>query len=108
MISMLICTNREEGKLIKNVVRESITSYSLDGWNVELCEYVEQARAYAIQKENIDFVCLDLYEHGALEFAEYLRKQFPQMVLLIIADTSISPMTYLKPSIMAASLLLKP
>ncbi|WP_238483668.1 LytR/AlgR family response regulator transcription factor [Anaerosporobacter faecicola] len=105
---MLICGYKEEGSVIEKVVRNTITCYHPQDWNIDCCEEMEQAREILQDKEKVDFSCLDLTRENAIELAEFMRKKFPDMVLLIIADDTISPMTYLRPSIMAASLLLRP
>lgn len=108
MITILICSCKEDGQTIKKVVEEYIAYYSSENWEVNCCEGVEEAQKCSNEKANLDFLFLDLDKEGAISFAETERKKFPNMILQIIADNSISPMSYLKPSIMAASLLLRP
>ncbi|WP_455713996.1 LytR/AlgR family response regulator transcription factor [Anaerosporobacter sp.] len=105
---MLICSNKKANKRIEKAVTENIAYYSSEDWDIKCCEGVVMARKYSRQKQNIDFLCLDVTQEGAIAFAEHIRRLFPNIVLQIIADSSISPMSYLNPSIMAVSLLLKP
>ncbi|WP_455713946.1 LytR/AlgR family response regulator transcription factor [Anaerosporobacter sp.] len=108
MITILICSCKEDGQLIKNVVGEYIAYYSSQDWEFNCCEGVDEAQACSKEKANLDFIFLDITKESAISFAETVRKKFPNMVLHVIADDSISPMSYLKPSIMPASLILRP
>jgi len=57
---------------------------------------------------NLDLCCVDIQRNRALSLAEVSRQAFPDVLLMLMADADISPMTYVKPGIMAASLLLRP
>lgn len=105
---MLICSDKKENKRIEKVVTDNIAYYSAEDWEIECCEGVDKAQEYSREKHNLEFLSLDVTQEGAIAFAEQTRKIFPNAVLQIIADNNISPMNYLRPSIMAVSLLLKP
>lgn len=108
MVTILICSCKEDGQLIKKVAEEYVAYYSSENWEFNCCEGVDEAQECSNGKANLDLMFLDVTLEGALSFAEIERKKFPNMILHIIADDSISPMSYLKPSIMAAALLLRP
>lgn len=108
MVTILICSCKEDGQTIKKVAEKYIAYYSSKNWEFNCCEGVDEALKCSNEKANLDFLLLDLTMEGAISFAEIERKKFPNMILHVIADNSISPMSYLKPSIMAASLLLRP
>ena len=55
-----------------------------------------------------DIICIDVTIVNGVEEAELLRSSYPKAVIIIMADTSVSPILYMKPSIMAASLILRP
>lgn len=108
MVTILICSCKEDGQLIKKVAEEYVAYYSSENWEFNCCEGVDEAQECSNEKANLDLMFLDVTLEGAISFAEIERKKFPNMILHIIADNSISPMSYLKPSIMAAALLLRP
>ena len=51
---------------------------------------------------------LDITLDRGLELAQSLRRSDSSLLLLVIADMKISPMKYMKPSVRAQALLLKP
>ena len=59
-------------------------------------------------KGQADIACVDVSVPEGLRQAELLRSAFPGMVLIVVAEPTMSPLAYMKPDIMAASLLLKP
>lgn len=61
-------------------------------------------------KKNLqaDVVCADITIFQGIEQVEELRKKYPKAAVILIADMTISPVTYMKPTILAAALLLKP
>lgn len=60
------------------------------------------------EEQLADIICADITIFQGIEQAEELRNRYPKAVLILIADTSISPMKYMKPTILASALLLKP
>lgn len=57
---------------------------------------------------DLDVVYMDVTRDKAIEVTEQMRQENKEAVLMIIADETVSPMEYLKPSVQAASLLLRP
>lgn len=55
-----------------------------------------------------DILCADITIFQGIEQVEELRRKYPKAALILIADMSISPVSYMKPTILAAGLLLKP
>lgn len=62
-----------------------------------------------IQKVSfLDAAVLDVTIPGAIEAARIIRKQFEKVEILIVADSSVSPVQYMCPAIRACALLLRP
>ncbi len=55
-----------------------------------------------------DMICADITAFQGIQQAEQLRAKYPKAAIVLIADLSISPVSYMKPTILAAALLLKP
>lgn len=55
-----------------------------------------------------DINCIDLTVQDGIPLAERVRAQDPQGFILLVTSPDMSPMLYLKPSILAGSLLLRP
>lgn len=60
------------------------------------------------RKISVDIICMDITVKGGITYAEQLRKVYPKASMILLADISISPVMYMKPTILAAALLLKP
>ena len=59
-------------------------------------------------KQNADIICADITVLEGIRQVEMLREQYKKAIIILIADLKTSPMTYMKPSILASALLLKP
>lgn len=68
----------------------------------------EAFEKFMSEEQSADIVCADITILRGIEQAEEIRKKYPKAALVLIADMSISPVNYMKPSILAAALLLKP
>lgn len=55
-----------------------------------------------------DINCIDLTVSNGIRLAEKIRAGNPQGFILLVTSSDMSPMLYLKPSILAGSLLLRP
>lgn len=79
----------------EDFVQESFSSLR------EFCDFFENAAL-------LDLACIDITTDGAVPAAEKFRSKHMNSQLAIIADASIMPTVYIKPTIMASSLLLRP
>lgn len=109
MISMLIYDRIEkELQRLKSAVVDQAAYLSDEYWNILLAKTREEAAQKEEKVPLLNTACMDITGEGDLNCVEKLRKKYREMFLLLIADTSISPMSYVKPGIMASSLLLRP
>lgn len=74
---------------------ETVSIYS------DLCKVLERICEY-------DVSIIDLLNDKGISAAESIRKRNKELQLILIADASISPIEYVKPTIMASYLLLRP
>lgn len=56
----------------------------------------------------LDLAVVDVTMEGGFEAARAIRKMFPTVEIMIVADVTVSPMKYMCPSIRASALLLRP
>lgn len=107
MIGMLLadCPDGER-KALLSVFRKMAGKYTDEYWQYTECGTLAEVRNSANEKQ--DLMCLDITISGVLEMAEILHKSWPEAYMILIADSTISPIRYLRPSIGAESLLLKP
>lgn len=109
MISFLSYSKKkEEQKLFKSEtidicsrLTEEDLSFETVGMYSDLCGLLERISKY-------DVSIIDLLNDRGISVAESIRKKDKEMQLILIADTSLSPVEYVKPTIMASYLLLRP
>lgn len=100
--------NKNEMSLIERGLREQ-TALSTD----EQLDFVglyskEDLETFLKETYQADIVCTDVTASHGVSQAEHLRERYPNAAIILIADTTISPVSYMKPTILAAGLLLKP
>lgn len=102
------CERREDAALLKRAARDAAAQFDLPEWQAELllslALFLERLDADAVQ----EICCVDVTPRGAVHAAEAVRQRFEHTRLLLLAALDTSPMTYLRPSIRASSLLLRP
>lgn len=99
---------RKELSLLERELREQ-TAFSTDEELNFVGIYTREAFEEFIEKEQqVDILCADVTVFQGIEQVEAMRKKYPKAALVLIADMSISPVRYMKPTILAAALLLKP
>lgn len=102
------CNTAKDSDLIETEMRNVIAFYSDDDWQIDSCtevkKYAEKYRTHL----QIDMSCFDVTKDGSVEALEELRKFDKSAMLILISDTTISPLRYMKPALMAGSLMLKP
>lgn len=109
MIGFLaLAARKSENDLIKQAVRDQAALRTDEMWNFFMFEQLSKLEECLKQEPLFDIVSWDVTLDGAIEKLESLRQVYSQAFLMVVADASISPMSYLRPGIMPSSLLLKP
>lgn len=109
MISFLAYSpDEQELKRIKTETRELAATLTEDDWNYQLCKDLAKLNDLAQSESIMDLACCDVVKEGSADHMAKLREKFSQMLLLLMADMSVSPLTYVRPDIMATSLILRP
>lgn len=109
MVSMIVYDpHAEEMELIKKLVRQAAAVLTEEKWQMEFFTRREQVAAFLKDRPLLDLACYDVSPKGSIDDLERIRRDYQKMRLLIIADASMSPMEYIRPTILASSLLLRP
>lgn len=109
MVSILIADGRaKEADALASLCRRLTARFTEDALDCALCTDLKQAQKALEARAARDMNCLDLELPGGVSFAERVREAGPQGLILLIAPQELSPMEYLKPSIMPSGLLLRP
>ncbi len=109
MISMVIYSeDSAESIKMKTIIQDIIPVISEQKWNIKYCETLRGIESYLIVNKEISLLIFDITAPKAITMLEELRRKYEDTFLLIIANTDISPMVYMKPNIRATSLILRP
>ena len=98
----------EERKRIVREAREQAAFYTDADWRYVESGSVKELYELAESVGQADLLCLDVTMRQGVEAAEKLRMTYPHAYMILVADLSISPVKYLRPSVRAESLMLKP
>lgn len=93
---------------LRSTAREVIAQISEDYWEIKQISAFEELRKYLSEKPLVHLIIYDICDKSSLEFLLEIRKVYYQARIMILADTSVSPMEYIKPGLRASSLLLRP
>ncbi len=99
---------QQEIKAICRTAYEVFAQMSDEDLNCQACPNLDAFQQCWQSRSVLDVVCMDISEHGAVTVAEKLRRKHMQTQLMLIADITTMPTVYMKPTIMASSLLLRP
>ena len=109
MISMMVYDSRgEERKMMQHTIRQAAARLTEEKLELAYFERLEQMNVFLKGSPLLDMACYDVSAKGSIDFLERLRRQYKETLLLLIAEPSMSPMEYIRPTILASSLLLRP
>lgn len=108
MISAVLCNQTADAEMLELEIRNQVAIRTDERVQIRTLSSRDQLDDFLQEKGLVDFICIDVTMKQGIECAELLRVHFPDSALILVADMSISPVTYMKPTIMAAGLLLKP
>lgn len=109
MISVL-SYDREAGEsqTIRRLTKDIAADISEEKWDLYLFSKLEDVKEFVSDEPLLDYACYDVTSNGSIDYLEQFRKSYRETILLLIADRTVSPMLYMKPGILASSLLLRP
>lgn len=109
MIVMIVSDSPEKERLrIVDSARAQAAYQTDEQWRFVESGSVQELVSSVADMDKVDMICLDLTMEGALPMAERLRSEYESAYLTLIADSGISPVRYIRPSIHADSLMIKP
>ncbi len=109
MISVLLNSSSEkELKYITDFAHYLAAKTSDESWDYHVFRSMKEIFGFLESCPILDIACVDVTLKGGVEGAVRIRTLNDNTSILIIADQNISPMEYIRPDIMASSLLLRP
>ncbi|MCC8029408.1 MAG: LytTR family transcriptional regulator DNA-binding domain-containing protein [Lachnospiraceae bacterium] len=108
MISGVLRIRKEDVALLENEIRSEAAKYTDERVTVVTLLSRGALEKFLDEKAMADIICVDVSVVGGIPQAEQLRQFYPKAAIILIADAGMSPVSYMKPTILAASLLLLP
>lgn len=109
MIVMLIMDeSKTERQHIFQHSKELAGRWTEEAWRWVECVNRRELEDLVTKNVHTDIACVDITVDGALELTKELRKRIPSVYIILIASPAISPILYMRPSVGAESLMLKP
>lgn len=104
MIHMLIVDREQsEAELLQEEARRQAALLTDDRWEIRRMEKWQTDEAAVL-----DIAYLDVTSQQGLQAAEQVRRIWKSVYMVLIISADLSPLCYLRPTIMAASVLLRP
>lgn len=109
MVEMLIFASRkQEASLLEQYAREYAARFTEETWHYVSCAELANLKSFVDTNPLLDMVCADITVEGVIGELIKLRRENRHAYITLIAGTKMSPAVYMRPQIMASSLLLKP
>jgi len=109
MVSLLLYNkNKKELETLRILSKDLAAVLSEDYWNISEADSQDGLQGFLENSPLLDMMMYDVTPRDALDCLLGIRRNYKEMQLMVIADLTTSPMTYMKPGIMASSLLLRP
>lgn len=109
MISMLIADSyAKERRAISTEAHEQAAWQTEDYWEWLECANDRELRDLLAGDPRLHISCLDITMQNAVEMAKEIRTRSSEVYMILVADMTISPAVYMRPTIGAESLLLRP
>lgn len=108
MISGALKICRRDIPVLEQEIREEAARYTEERVRIVTILSSKELEDFLKRHELADIICVDVSAVNGIAEAELLRKNYPKAAIILIADVNMSPILYMKPSILASSLLLKP
>ncbi len=109
MVSVLTYDkNEKELEQLQILIKDLAAYLSEEEWKMHKTSILEQLEVLLQEKPLLDMLLYDVTNPQAMGYLAELRKDYRETQLMLIADMTTSPMEYMKPGILASSLLLRP
>ena len=109
MITMLMYSRvKNELRLLKDVGFEVSCRLSEDDWDFQTFDDIDEVSALLEKNPVLDLALMEVGDASGVRLCEQMRRRSAALYLILLTDLSVSPATYIKPTVMASSLILRP
>lgn len=99
---------KDEALELNRVIKDLAAKLTDESWNIEAILKQDELKRFLEDKPLIDILLCDVTRDGDIELLESIRKDYKLAFIMLLSDATVSPMKYMKPTIQAQSLLLRP
>lgn len=107
-ISLLYDNRDDESEELRALMKELAAFLTEERWQMRHTASLKQTKEFFRENPLLDALLYDVSGAGAVDYLCRLRQDYQAMQLMIIADAQMSPLDYIRPGILASSLLLRP
>lgn len=109
MVSLLLYDkDKKELEMLRALSRDLAAVLSGDYWKICQADTRDALLSVLADRPLMDLLLYDVTPRDAIDRLIEIRRCYREMQLMVIADLATSPTAYMKPGIMASSLLLRP
>ncbi len=109
MVSVLIAAkDKIELKRVERCTKKIAAKLSEEMWEYYQFTEIRALKRFVLEEPILQIVCIDVGMSGGISAAADIRSLGTKTLILLIADSQISPVEYMKPEVRADSLLLRP
>ena len=109
MISVVTVDGRaDETDMLKNIIPDTAAVLTEERWEKFYFDNMREWLSFLETEPLMDFECFDVAMEGLLSSLKRVRSSYADMGIMLIADSSTSPLEYLRPGIRADTLIIRP
>lgn len=108
IIELIADASKKETEYICTFTKDAVAGLSDEMLKFCKCMNVEEFAALIQNGTRTDLACVDVTQPGAIGLTERFREGNRQSCIVLIANKDISPLSYMRPSISAQSLIMRP
>ncbi len=101
-------TQAHELALLLEIFHDEAARLTQEQWQMAFFSEEDAFAAFIKDDPLVDMACMEAAGDEGVALIERFREKYADAFLMVIADASVSPVKYIKPSIMPGSLLLRP
>lgn len=100
--------SEKERQYIVHYSKDLAGRFTGERWKMIQCSSGREFKEVVEDRIPADLACVDITMEGALDMVKELRGAAPKAYIILIASPKISPLRYMRPTVGAESLMLKP
>lgn len=109
MLNFALFGNEHDMLLLKKVILNEAAFWVKNKWiDITFLSTEEDVRSFLKKDSFLEIIFVDVSTPIGLEYARLFRNRYPQTSIVLLADEGISPEMYVRPDILASTLILKP